>query len=733
MCRYLWDHRNESLRAFLVDTIIGGPDAMGNKNINGLFLDDFWSNFPYRLPWATNAARDCSLSPSGGPSEIKGGCIDEMGLSAQDVQDLATAWKKTMEAALAKIAVMGGYSWQMLQFPGAAQGPDPGDLTTPKPAPFFRTECTANSTSATTAIMMRFSSPTGKVGPTLDSFEQDLAAFLLIRSDYAWLGYSWGGCNRQYSRPPMLDSDFGVPQDGQRCKETSTGVFSREYTKSSIQLDTNTNKATITMKSDGGSILAGGCDASQYCASAIGRCATPARPLAPHDNGTRICRSDKDCLAPAICSNGAAASEGGICVSPGDPCTAPPACAASASYCSPGTGKCATPVSTTVCSVAGEYSYSIGSCASVPSGTPMCSAGSRVCVKYGQKDCSDSCPKPSYCSLLGQCATPAFRPGAKTPECETCTPTPIACATGSDCSGAGQECCPLTKLCVTAAGSCSRTSSGPFFQNCSSTEFCSITSDSQIARRVCMSATGTSQLAVCDSDADCPTTSGAHCDRLTALCVTSGDTCGPGSASGGSAQEEDEEDDVTAASLKSDDDAYGSAPPPPPIIASFCEQPGWSTTFVDEFDGPLNTTNWHAVEESAEDYGKCQAGFGKNASNENNKWWIAHCTRTGAPSAYHTMSKAKQVTTEDGKLVIRADAVKNSSSSFSSITTGGVTSKLSFGGSAAHGPTRICLNAMLPGGAKGSGQGFWPALWMMPDDSSCWACHGESHAKPSQD
>ena len=231
---------------------------MGNKNIDGLFLDDFWSNFPYHLPWATNAARDCSLSPTGGPSEIKGGCIDEMGLGAQDVQDLATEWKKTMEAALAKIAAMQGYSWQMLQFPGGSQGPDPGDLTKPKPASFFRTECTANSTSAMTPIMMRFSSPTTKVGPTLGSFEQDLAAFLLIRSGYAWLGYSWAGCNRQYSRPPMLDSDFGVPQDGQRCKETETGVFNREYTKASIQLDTNTNKATITMKSDDGRMDTGG-------------------------------------------------------------------------------------------------------------------------------------------------------------------------------------------------------------------------------------------------------------------------------------------------------------------------------------------------------------------------------------------------------------------------------------------------------------------------------------------
>ena len=85
------------------------------------------------------------------------------------------------------------------------------------------------------------------------------------------------------------------------------------------------------------------------------------------------------------------------------------------------------------------------------------------------------------------------------------------------------------------------------------------------------------------------------------------------------------------------------------------------------------------------------------------------------------------MTIADGKLVVRADAKRHANGSFASITTGGVISKRLFGGSAARGPTRICLNAMLPGGGKGTGQGFWPALWMMPDDAgaSCWACHGE--------
>ena len=92
---------------------------------------------------------------------------------------------QTVEAATAKIQAMKGYTWQMFQFPGGNndEGPgsgEPGDPTKPRPATFFRTECAANSTSATTPIMMRFSSTVGTPGATLPSFEQDLAAFLLV-------------------------------------------------------------------------------------------------------------------------------------------------------------------------------------------------------------------------------------------------------------------------------------------------------------------------------------------------------------------------------------------------------------------------------------------------------------------------------------------------------------------------------------------------------------------------
>ena len=42
-CRgYIFDHRNESLRPFLVDTYFGGPHGLGSPNVDFFFIDDNW-------------------------------------------------------------------------------------------------------------------------------------------------------------------------------------------------------------------------------------------------------------------------------------------------------------------------------------------------------------------------------------------------------------------------------------------------------------------------------------------------------------------------------------------------------------------------------------------------------------------------------------------------------------------------------------------------------------------
>ena len=120
-----------------------------------------------------------------------------MGLTAADVQDIAANWLLTMHAVLARIVAMKGYAWQLLQWPEGSNRP-----TAPRPAAFFRQQCAPNSTSATSPIAMLFTAAATGEGageggqpsaaapaPALPWFEQDLAAFLLVRSEYAWLGY----------------------------------------------------------------------------------------------------------------------------------------------------------------------------------------------------------------------------------------------------------------------------------------------------------------------------------------------------------------------------------------------------------------------------------------------------------------------------------------------------------------------------------------------------------------
>eukprot|EP00039_Didymoeca_costata_P021308 m.344156 g.344156 ORF g.344156 m.344156 type:complete len:509 (-) comp23899_c0_seq1:13-1539(-) len=87
------------------------------------------------------------------------------------------------------------------------------------------------------------------------SLLSDLAAFLLIRGDYAWLGHGWHGCSQPpasegggYPFPPLLNDDYGTPLG--LCAETSSdsGVFKREYTKSTVQVDCNSGNPSIIKK-----------------------------------------------------------------------------------------------------------------------------------------------------------------------------------------------------------------------------------------------------------------------------------------------------------------------------------------------------------------------------------------------------------------------------------------------------------------------------------------------------
>ena len=95
---------------------------------------------------------------------------------------------------------------------------------------------------------------------SLPGWQQDLANFLLIRGDYAWLGYSWLGCTSdatpghgggpagRYTSPdemPELAPDFGAPTAP--LAEGPAGVFVRDWSKATVSMDCNTCTPSIVM------------------------------------------------------------------------------------------------------------------------------------------------------------------------------------------------------------------------------------------------------------------------------------------------------------------------------------------------------------------------------------------------------------------------------------------------------------------------------------------------------
>ena len=77
---------------------------------------------------------------------------------------------------------------------------------------------------------------------------QDIVNFLLIRGPYGYIGNGWSGCSHPYEFPPELNGDYGEPLG--LCSETvaGSGIFVREWTKATLQMDCNSWVPSIKMK-----------------------------------------------------------------------------------------------------------------------------------------------------------------------------------------------------------------------------------------------------------------------------------------------------------------------------------------------------------------------------------------------------------------------------------------------------------------------------------------------------
>jgi len=158
--RYLFDHRNASLQDFLINTFILGPRyGMGTKVINGFFLDDGWSTKADPVPWwAPPDYKQCDMYETGGPTEEDYYCTVDMGLTHEEVVQIATNYSKTWEKAVNAIVDNGGFGWPLLQYSGnfgRNQSEDPP--TRPDNCKsFLRRSCVNGSSIYTAPLLYTF-------------------------------------------------------------------------------------------------------------------------------------------------------------------------------------------------------------------------------------------------------------------------------------------------------------------------------------------------------------------------------------------------------------------------------------------------------------------------------------------------------------------------------------------------------------------------------------------------
>ena len=133
---------------------------------------------------------------------------------------------------------------------------------------------------------------------------------------------------------------------------------------------------------------------------------------------------------------------------------------------------------------------------------------------------------------------------------------------------------------------------------------------------------------------------------------------------------------------------------PPLARAGYCDHPDWAPIFADEFEGDaLNASTWSMLGNTGPNDSSCRSA----------------------------MCLFENVRVEGGALVLTALRQQRGWANF---TTGAVNSKgkVAFQATRAK-PFRLCVSGRLPGGG-GTGAGLWPAVWMMPNDDSCWPDHG---------
>lgn len=259
---YLFDHRNGTmLRDWLIQEVILGETAVGNADIDGLFLDDFWcSDLLCRNNHNEILGCPCN-DPVQGPTEIDRYSQMDMGLTDQDIADLTVQWNITMGYVQKALLMHSAYTWSLIPGQNNANAwPTFLSSDAPKCMAACRRACKVDSMEQQYPMLFGFTITNSTV---LSQLQQDLSYFLLVRGPYAYAGWGvWGMTwpfqsdpNNHGALPPtaddvplpaVFDIDYGTPQEVCYETEINSGIFRRRWSRAIVELDCNTFNGKVT-------------------------------------------------------------------------------------------------------------------------------------------------------------------------------------------------------------------------------------------------------------------------------------------------------------------------------------------------------------------------------------------------------------------------------------------------------------------------------------------------------
>jgi hypothetical protein len=181
-----------------------------HPEIDGTYIDDGPYGFPLEKP---TAVRDLEMG------------IEE--LSAYQAAAVDTYYK-----LMGKMIEAGKYSYQELGwYSGSAE------ITPSGCVQFMRSRCAPSSQNHT--LMMHAGS-----APGLEVLNQTVAAFLIARSPISFIGFGWPSADNLWSDTFLLQAGEPVGL----CVEERPGVFSRQWTEGTAELDCGKWEAKLPFK-----------------------------------------------------------------------------------------------------------------------------------------------------------------------------------------------------------------------------------------------------------------------------------------------------------------------------------------------------------------------------------------------------------------------------------------------------------------------------------------------------